>query len=339
MCTGIRLNAEDGSIIYARTLEFGEDVQSNILMIPRNYVLAGTTAFQNAKGLSWKSKYAAVGANMLNLIGIADGVNEEGLAGGLFYFPDYAQFQHTLIDQADNSIAPWELITWILTNFSSVDEVKKSLLNIKVSQTIFGPWGFVPPIHAIVHDLTGKSLVIEYVKGELFLHDNPLGIITNSPTFDWHFTNLSNYINMSLINVEKLQLDGVTLHPLSQGTGMLGLPGDFTSPSRFVRASLFVSACINKKNSTEAVDSAFHILNLFDIPVGSVIEKSAKQNFYEYTQWTSASDLKNKRFYWHTYQSRPIQMIDLMKMDLNSSDTRTIQMNRKNNIYDLTSKV
>ena len=178
----------------------------------------------------------------------------------------------------------------------------------------------VPPVHAIVHDQTGHSLVIEYVNGDLKLFDNPIGVFTNAPTFDWHITNLRNYVNLSALNVPKIEFKNVEFAPLSQGSGMLGLPGDFTSPSRFIRATAFSQSIANIKNENEALDAAFHLLNLFDIPVGVVRAKENGHIRYEYTQWTSASDLKNKKYYFHTYNNRNLQMIDLMQMDLDAKE-------------------
>src|SRR5947199_10381921 len=96
---------------------------------------------------------------------------------------------------AGKTIAQWEVGSWILENFASVEEVKANIGNIVVPAVVFGGWGFAPEAHYIVHDATGKSIVIEYVGGKLNVHDNPLGVITNSPTFDWHMTNLRNYVN------------------------------------------------------------------------------------------------------------------------------------------------
>ena len=120
----------------------------------------------------------------------------------------------------------------------------------------------------IVHDASGKSLVIEYVGGKLNLYDDPLGVITNSPGFDWHMTNLRNYVNFSLDNHPPIQLGSVKLAPFGQGSGMLGMPGDFTPPSRFVRAVAFSQSVLEPKTGDEAVLTAFHILNNFDIPRG-----------------------------------------------------------------------
>lgn len=336
MCTGIRLIAQNGSVIYGRTLEFGKNLESNILIIPRNYSFTGTAPSGKPEGLQWKAKYAVTGANVSGVMHLVDGINEQGLAGGLFYFPGYAEYQEVSHDQISHSIAPWELITWILTNFSTIIELKEALSTIRVSKTMFGPWGIIPPVHAIVHDATGKSLVIEYIQGKCTLYDNELGVITNSPTFDWHTTNLQNYITLSAFNAPKLQLPGISLTPLGQGSGMLGLPGDFTSPSRFVRAVAFCLTVLTTKTEYETINAAFHLLNLFNIPIGVVREKENNHIHYDYTQWTSAIDLRNKRYYFHTYENRQLHIVDFMKMDLNAQAPLIIQMQSKEQILTIT---
>src|SRR3984893_7212460 len=183
--------------------------------------------------------------------------------------------------------------------------------------------GFAPEANYIVHDASGKSIVIEYVGGKLNVYDNPLGVFTNSPAFDWHMTNLRNYVNFSMTNVPAVKLGSVTLEPFGQGSGMLGLPGDFTPPSRFVRAVAFSQSVLPSKTGNGAVLEAFHILNQFDIPKGASREheKDAHGNVLaDYTLWTSASDLKTKRYYFRTYDNSQIRMLDLMKMDLDAKD-------------------
>jgi len=338
MCTGVRLIAKNGAVVYGRTLEFGQNIESNILMIPRNYAFVATAPNGKKEGASWRSKYAVVGANMLKIIGIADGVNEQGLAGGLFYFPDYAEYQAVAESEYSNSLAPWELLTWLLTNFATVDEVKKALPTIKVSAAVFGPWGFTPPVHAIVHDASGKSLVIEYQQGKLLMYDNPIGVITNAPSFDWHLTNLKNYLNLSPVNAGKKELDTVSLTPFGQGSGMFGLPGDFTPPSRFVRAVAFSQTVTPLQNEDDARAGVFHILNLFNIPKGVVGAPENGIMVYDYTQWTSAMDLTHRRYYWHTYDNSQICVVDLTVMDLDAQEPITIALERAEKIIDATKK-
>ena len=158
MCTGIGIKAKNGSMVYARTMEFGQEMDSNILMIPRNYAFQGTAPSGAPGGLAWKSNYAVVGANALGQVAIIDGVNEKGLAGGLFYFTGYAKYQEVTSHEVAKSLVPWELMTWILTSFATVQEVRDALPTIKVSNAVFGQWGIVPPVHAIVHDAQGNVI-------------------------------------------------------------------------------------------------------------------------------------------------------------------------------------
>lgn len=324
MCTGIRLIAENGAVIYARTLEFARAIQSNIIFIPRAIPCIGTTTRKDIPGLSWKTKYAAIGANAANEVGIIDGVNEVGLAGGLFYLPKYAHYQDVTETELAISLAPWELMTWILTTCATVAQVKQELQHIKVANVVFDPWGIIPPIHAVVHDQQGNSVVIEYVEGTLHLHDNPLGVITNSPTFDWHMTNLKNYIKLCTLNAPPRTIDGITLSPLGQGSGTLGMPGDFTPPSRFVRA-VFLSHTVKQlKDETQTCAAAFHVLDLFNIPIGAIAAEKNGQLYYDYTQWTSALDLRNKRYYFHTYADRTVHMVDLMQLNLDDQEPKVV---------------
>jgi choloylglycine hydrolase len=194
-CTGIRLAAADGTVVYARTMEFAIDFHSDLMMVPRGYKRTGTTP-DGKKGLKWKAKYASVGLNGVGLPILFDGLNEKGLAAGMFYFPGSAGYMPYVAADAGKTIAQWELGSWILENFTSVAEVKANIGNIVVASTVFEGWGFAPEAHYIVHDASGKSIVIEYVGGKLNVYDNPLGVFTNSPPFDWHMTNLRNYVTL-----------------------------------------------------------------------------------------------------------------------------------------------
>jgi choloylglycine hydrolase len=164
-----------------------------------------------------------------------------------------------------------------------------------------------------VHDRTGKSVVIEPLNKSLKIYDNPLGVMANSPTFDWHMTNLLNYVNLTATNVPPIDLGGIKLAQFGQGSGLRGLPGDFTPPSRFVRAVAFSQSAIPSDTAPQTVLQAFHILNNFDIPFGAVREVDNGQIHAESTTWTSASDLKNLRWYFKTYGDQSIHSVDLAK--------------------------
>ncbi len=337
-CTGIRLTAEDGTVVHARTLEFGIDLDSDILMIPRGFARTGTTP-DGKPGLTWKTKYASVGANGAGLPILLDGLNEKGLATGTFYFPGSAGYMPYVEADAGKTIAQWEVGSYLLENFATVAEVRANIGNVIVASTVLKAWGFAPEAHYIVHDASGQSAVIEYVGGKLTMYDAPLGVITNSPSFDWHMTNLRNYLNFSINNAPDVKLGSVTLTPTGQGSGMLGLPGDFTPPSQFVRAVAFSQSILPSKTGDDAVLEAFHVLNQFDIPKGAARdrEKDAHGNVVaDYTLWTAASDLKRMRYYFRTYDNSQIRMLDLMKMDVDGSDIVTVSMKGDEVIESLT---
>ena len=230
-CTGITIKAKDGAVIFARTLEFATDLKSNILVIPRGKEYVGT-APGGKPGMRWKTKFGVVGANAFGMPVTIDGMNEKGVSIGLFYFPGFAKYQNVTPKDFGKAIAPWEIGVYLLSTCSNVKEAVAAAKGVYVGEVVQKDMGIVPGVHAIVTDASGKSVVLEYVGGELKVHDNPFGVLTNAPTFDWHVTNLSNYITLSRQDATNLDLAGKVIRPLGQGSGMLGLPGDFTPPSR-----------------------------------------------------------------------------------------------------------
>jgi choloylglycine hydrolase len=336
-CTGIRLKPGDGSVVYGRTLEFGTDLCSNVIVIPRGKSFVGTTR-DNQPGLRWTSHYGAVGANAFGMPALIDGVNEQGLAVGVFYFPGYAKYQTVRSEDVGRALAPWELATFLLVTCADVSQALAAAESIRVDEVVQADFGFVPPCHFVVHDASGRCAVLEYVDGELRTYDNPLGVVTNSPTFDWHVTNLRNYTNLSVTNVPPIEMVGMSLNGFGQGNGLLGLPGDFTPPSRFVRAVAFSQSAVPVRTARDGVLEAFHILNQFDIPKGAVRGTEQGRQTDEYTLWTSAADLANRRYHFHTYASRQIRMVDLSEVDLDATDVKTFSMAAVERIEDVSSE-
>jgi len=325
-CTGIFLTAADGSRVHARTLEFGIDLQSEVLVIPRGLARVGTTP-DGKPGMSWTSKYASVGMNAVGKPILVDGLNERGLAVGLFYFPGSAGYMPYTPADAPKTMAAWELGSYILENFATVAEARAGLANVVLPAVVLAEWKFAPEVHFIIHDEAGNSVVVEPLDGRLVIHDAPLGVVTNSPRYDWHMTNLRNYVNFSPLNAAPIQLGPVKLTGFGQGSGMVGLPGDFTPPSRFVRAVAFSQAVLPSLLPTgrEAVLQAYHLLNNFDIPKGVAREheKDAHGNpVADYTLWTSAADLKARRYHVRTYDNSAIRSLDLMAQPLDAKEIR-----------------
>jgi choloylglycine hydrolase len=333
-CTSFVLDSADGGKVYGRTMEFGLDLASQIIIVPRKLAITGTgPSGAAASGLPWTTKYAVAGANGLGLPIVIDGVNEAGLAGGLLYLPNVAVYQDVAPNDAKTSIASYELLLYTLTSFATVAEARAGIEKIKVNRSPQPVFKMPVPVHMTLHDATGASIVVEYVEGVLHIHDNPTSIMTNAPTFDWHITNLNNYLGLSVTDPAPRKIGGIELAPPSTGTGMLGIPGDMSSPSRFVRAFLYAHAAPQEKTSDQAVLTAFHLLNNFDIAPGTIrTEAGSKAGggvaAIETTEWMAVSDLKKLRFYIRTYDGYDTQMVDLKAAKVNAPVIVFVPLNK-----------
>ncbi len=337
-CTGIRLTAKDGTTVYARTLELGGDLDSNLIVVPRGYAYVGDTP-TGTPGLHWTTKYAFVGPNARGLPFVCDGMNEKGLAVGNFMFPGSAGYQKINAGNADRAVASYQVPVYLLSTCATVDDAVAAVKGLVVGLGGAELPSALQRLHYAVHDAQGHSAVIEYVDGKLHVYENPLGVITNSPTFDWHQTNLRNFVHLSPDNAKPIVEAGETLTGLGQGTGMWGLPGDFTPPSRFVRAVAFTQTATPADTAEQCVQQAFHILNQFDLPRGAIRAKNHGKTEVEFTNWTTAADLKHLRYYFNTYKSRVIRMVDLNKLDLAAKTLKTISMGQEETIEDLSKTV
>jgi choloylglycine hydrolase len=335
-CTSMLLRTGDGGFVYGRTMEFALPLDSQGLVIPRNLKITGTGPNGEAgTGLSWTTKYGAVGMNGVGLPVLVDGMNERGLAGGLLYLPGVAEFQDVVPADATRSIASFELLTYILTNFATVAEVKAELPKIYVNRAPQAVFKMPVPIHATLHDATGKSIVVEYVRGgQLTIYDNPTSILTNGPTFDWHLANLGQYLNLGASEPKSLEIGSLTIAPASTGAGLHGLPGDMLSPSRFVRAFFFARNAPVAPTSADGVTLVTHLMNNFDIAPGSIATSATSASGggidgYEITEWTVSADLKTLRYYVSTYDNRLQRVIDLSKADLAAPAIRFLAMDQR----------
>lgn len=325
-CTGIVIQAEDGSVVYARTMEFGADLVSfNLLAVGPGRACQGLTP-DGQSGLAWRVQHAHVGFNPFGLPLVAEGLNDQGLACGAFFLPGYAKYQDFTPQERSRTISNLDLVSWVLGNFASVQELRAALPGVRVCGVALPQWGTVPPLRYLAVDQSGASLVIEYLDGQLVMHDDFVGVITNSPPYDWHVTNLRNYLGLSTLNRPPVKLGAQEIAQLGQGSGSIGLPGDFTPPSRFVRAAFLSHAAYRGPTAEEAVLSAFRILNQFDIPKGALRAQEGGRVIADSTQWTGASDLKHRRLYFHTEYSRRVRMVDLNQLKLDGGAMLTMEV-------------
>jgi choloylglycine hydrolase len=327
------VRSADGGYAYGRTLEFGLDLRSQFIIVPRAYSITATgPAGEVGKGgLAWKTRYAATGMNALGLPVIVDGVNEKGLAGGMFNFPGYAQFQTVPAGQESRSMASFEVVLWALTNFATVDEIRAALPKVIVSGVKLAAFdNAVPPMHYSFHDANGKSLAVEYVDGgTLRIHDNPVNVFTNAPAFPSQLENLAQYQYVTARMLPPIQAGSMKLSAPSSGDGMNGLPGGTLATARFVRAFFAQQSAPTAPTTAEAVSITFHLMNGFDIPPGSSQisatggGESGGVAGYERTEWTAVTDMRNLRYHVRTFANPDVRVIDLRKANL---DARTIQI-------------
>ncbi len=250
---------------------------------------------------------------------IIDGINEKGLTVGLFYLPGFAEYNKYFPDLAARTLGPTDVGQFILSQFATVDEVRAAMATVRVVPVVEPALGFPPPVHYIITEPSGKSIVLEYLKGDLTIFDNPLGVLTNAPSFDWHMTNLRNYINLSAVALPGKEIDKIDFKPLGGGSGMIGLPGDFTPPSRFVRAVAWSSTARKTPDGPETSYELFRILDNFNVPVGASEGSGETANSLKglrsSTLWTTGYDMKNLVLYYHTQHNRRVRMIDVKALD------------------------
>lgn len=311
-CTGITLKSKDGATIAARTIEWAESVMNNMyVVVPRNQKLQSLTP-SGLDGIKFNTKYGFVGLAVEQKEFMVEGINEKGLSAGLFYFPHYGKYQPFEESQKDKSLADFQVVSYVLAECSSVDEVKEALQNVRIinidprSSTVH--WRFTEP--------SGRQIVLEIVNEVMHFYENPLGVLTNSPGIEWHWTNLNNYINLQPGSAPEHPFGPLEMQNFGHGSGLLGLPGDFTPPSRFVRAAFFQLTAAQQPTAGESVVQAFHLLNNFDIPTGTEVPLGkASIELPSATQFTVASDTHNRMIYYRTMYNSNIRCIDLKRID------------------------
>lgn len=321
MCTGLALETKDGLHLFGRNMDIEYSFNQSIIFIPRNFKCVNKS---NKKELI--TKYAVLGMGTIfdDYPTFADGMNENGLGCAGLNFPVYVSYSKEDIEGKTN-IPVYNFLLWVLANFSSVEEVKEALKNanivdIPISENIPNT-----TLHWMISDITGKSIVVEQTKEKLNVFDNNIGVLTNSPTFDWHVANLNQYVGLRYNQVPEFKLGDQSLTALGQGTGLVGLPGDFTPASRFIRVAFLRDAMIkNDKDSIDLIEF-FHILNNVAMVRGSTRTVEEKSDL---TQYTSCMCLEKGIYYYNTYENNQINAIDMNKENLDGNEIKTYKYNK-----------
>ncbi len=311
-CTGISLTARDGGYVQARTIEWGGNyLPSEYVIIPRGQSLTSFTP-TGQNGLKYEARYGVVGLSTVLKEFIVEGLNEAGLSAGLFYFPHYGEYEEYLPEENERTLSDMQVVSWMLSRFSTIDEVKKAMKGV----TVVGLDKAASTVHWRIGEPSGRQVVLEIIDGEPRFYENKAGVITNAPDFPWQVKNLNNYVNLRAGSAPTQQWQDFTLAPFGAGSGMLGLPGDVTPPSRFVRIAFFRATAPQSPTARDAVMQAFHILNNFDIPIGTEHEADkVPDGLPSATQWTSAIDLTGRKLYYRTAWNSNLRSIDLQQID------------------------
>ena len=317
-CTAVNVVAKDGSVVAGRTMEWAFDMKWQLSANPKGtpISLSAPKSLQ-LPATSLSSKYAFVAIAPGILAGppaYLEGQNESGLAISGNFLPGFTEYQ-TVTPQDKNYVSILNLGSFILGMFSSVKELRSELPKYKVWFDPSEVKGLPTPpwLHLVLTDRGGDSIVVEFVKGQMMIHDNVAGVLTNAPTYDWHLNNVRNYLSLTSTATSAVTVNNINVTELGQGGGLMGLPADYTPPSRFVRAAYLKHFAYQPANSADAMQAADHILNNVDIPNGVARSSDGKQVVADYTQWINIKDLKNNHMKIANYTNRT----NFIDIDLN----------------------
>lgn len=305
MCTALTLKTKDH--YFGRNLDLEYSLGEQIVITPRNFALD----FRMMDTL--KTHYAMIGVAKIdnNYPLYYDASNEMGLSVAGLNFPDNAVYfkpKHGL-----NNIAPFELIPYILGQFKSVSEVVKFLKESNISDIAYSNDYPLSPLHWIIAD-EKEAITVETVKDGLKIYENPIGILTNNPPFPYQMFNLNNYAGISAENPQKTFSEKLPFNAYSRGLGGLSIPGDFSSLSRFVRATFAKSLSVCNNEESDSISQFFHILS-YAAQVRGCVKVNDK---YEITVYSSCCNTTKGIYYYSTYQNRSIRCVDMHKENLDA---------------------
>lgn len=308
MCTATNYTAKDH--YFGRNLDLEYSYNETVTITPRNF------AFLFRKVPKLKAHHAIIG-----IATVADGyplyydaTNEKGLSMAGLNFPQNADYKPE--SPTKTNITPFEFIPWILGQFESVQQARKALKKISLVNISFSKEFPLSPLHWIISD-KHESITVESVKDGLKVYDNPVGTLTNNPTFDIQLFNLNNYMSLSPNPPENLFSKDLQFDTYSRGMGALGLPGDLSSMSRFVKATFTKMNAVSGTSESEAVSQFFHILGSVEQQRGCAQVGGGK---YEITIYSSCCNTDRGIYYYKTYENSQVTGVDMHQENLDGSD-------------------
>ena len=308
MCTAVTYQTRDH--YFGRNLDLEYSYRENVTVTPRHF------PFSFRMAATTDIHFAMIGmATVIDTYPLYyEATNEKGLSMAGLNFPGNAVYLPPQSD-ADN-ITPFEFIPWILGQCGSVTEAKERVSRVNLVNIPFSEQLPLSPLHWIIADRE-QSITVEPMADGLHIFDNPIGVLTNNPPFDFHLYNLRNYLNVSINPAENRFSDTFDLIPFSSGMGGIGLPGDFSSASRFVKAAFVKLNSRSGESETESVSQFFHILSSVAMPRGCVRMRPEE---YEITVYSCCCNTDRGIYYYTTYNDRRITGVDMHREDLDGKD-------------------
>lgn len=320
MCTAVTYSTRDH--YFGRNLDYEYSYQETVTVTPRKFKFSFSDAGECDR------HYAMIGMAYVQdgYPLYYDATNEAGLSVAGLNFPYNAFYPHR--DEAKTNVAPYEFIPYILAKCANLAEARAELANMNVYDRDFSPKLPHSPLHWIVSDREG-SITVEPLKDGLKIYDNPVGVLTNNPTFDYHMTNLCNYINLTSNEPINRFSEKYAMSPYSRGMGAIGLPGDLSSASRFVKAAFTKLNSISAEGEVESVSQFFHILASVEQQNGCC----RVENGFEHTIYSSCCNVDRGIYYYTTYNNSRIVGVDMLKEDLDSSNLKAYPIVRQDSLY------
>ncbi len=307
MCTAVSLKTKDH--YFGRNLDLEYSYHETVTVTPRNF------PFHFRKVGDLPNHYAMIGMAYVedNYPLYYDATNEKGLSMAGLNFPENAYYP-SCVEGKDN-VAPFEFIPWILGKCATVKEARELLAKINLCDVNYSERLPLSPLHWIISDKE-ESITVESVKEGLKVYDNPVGVMTNNPTFDIQLFNLNNYMSLSTEPPVNNFCKSLDLKTYSRGMGALGLPGDLSSMSRFVKVAFTKMNSVSGTSEDESVGQFFHILTSVEQQRGCVHMGEGK---YEITIYSSCCNTDKGIYYYTTYGNRQITAVDMHKTDLDAN--------------------
>lgn len=304
MCTAVTYKTKD--FYFGRTLDYDFSYGDEVVVTPRNYPFL----FRHTGAL--KNHYALIGMAHVaqNVPLYYDAVNEKGLCAAGLNFVGNAVYRHP--EAGKDNIAQFEFIPWILGQCATLNEAREKLRTLNITDTPFCDTLPVTQLHWILAD-RNAAITVEAVKDGLEIYDNPVGVLTNNPPFPEQMFRLNDYMHLSPNPPENHFAEKLPLVAYSRGMGAIGLPGDLSSQSRFVRAAFTKMHSVSDVGEQESVSQFFHILGTVEQPRGCC---AVGADAYEITQYTSCCNADKGIYYYTTYNNRQISSVNMRRENL-----------------------